>query len=108
MHNINSYGYEKINGTKCAVAELKFAEIENVTTTYWIDAQKGTLLKLVNKGIDLDGKEYEYIDEYTATYDIVKDEDVEKPNLEGYTQLENSLQDDNEIYNFDLNGNVIN
>lgn len=54
----------------------------------WLDSEKGTLLKLVNKGISSDGSEYEYIDEYTATYDVVTDEDVKKPDLTGFEKIE--------------------
>ena len=43
--------------------------------------------KTINKGIDSMGEEYEIITECTPTYGVVTDEDVQRPNLEGYTQL---------------------
>ena len=80
-------GYEKYNGTKCIVGEFK-TEIEKevLTTRIWIDAERGTCLKIVNAGIDFSGNQYEIVEEYTATYDIVTDEDVKKPDLTEYTE----------------------
>ena len=80
-------GYEKCNRTKCAVAQLRFTHNE-LTTTMWVDIQNGMFLKVRNKGIDSWGEEYELINEYTPTYGVVTDEDVKRPDLEGYTQLE--------------------
>ena len=87
MQNINLYGYKKYNGTKCAVSEFKFDDLE-LTTEVWIDIAKGTMMKTINTGIDDTGKEYQIIEEYTATYNIVTDEDVKKPDLTGYTLIE--------------------
>jgi len=97
-------GYEKYNDTKCAVGEFKIADL-NLTTRIWIDAQKGTCLKILNTGIDSEGKTYEITDEYTATYDVVTDKDVKKPDLAGYTFVENTMEEsnDNIVINDDSN-----
>lgn len=85
--NILLFGFKKYNGTRCAVAEFKFNDL-NLRTKIWLDAKKGTLLKTVNNGIDDIGEEYEIIEEYVATYNVVTDEDVKKPDLTGYTLIE--------------------
>ena len=82
---LNLFGYEEYNTTKCAVAE--FAQ-SSLTVMIWVDAQKGTVLKTINKGIDETGNEYEIIEEYKVSYDVVTDEDVKKPDLTGYTFIE--------------------
>ena len=84
--NIRLYGYEEYNDTKCAVAEFNWKHLE-LKTRIWIDRDRGTCLKLVNTGIDSEGEQYEYINEYIVTYDIVTDEDVKKPDLTGYTEI---------------------
>ena len=91
MQNIHSYGYKKYNDTRCAVSEFEFNDL-NLTTEVWIDAAKGTVMKTVNRGINESG-EYEYIEEYTATYNVVTDEDVKKPDLTGYTLIETDGED---------------
>lgn len=80
------FGYEKYNGTKCAVGEFK-NDKSGLMVKIWLDAKKGTCLKIVNIGIDSSGKQYETVDEYIATYGVVTDEDVKKPDLTGYTKL---------------------
>ena len=92
MHNINSYGYKRYNDTKCAVGEFELDDL-NLTTEVWIDTAKGTLMKIINTGIDDTGREYEIVEEYTATYNVVTDEDVKKPDLTGYTLIETDGED---------------
>jgi hypothetical protein len=86
QQNIRLYGYEKYNNIKCAVAEFKWKDLE-LKTRIWIDKDRGTCLKTVNTGIDSEGEQYEYINEYIVTYDIVTDEEVKKPDLIGYTEI---------------------
>lgn len=85
--NLILYGFEKYNGVKCAVAEFKVSDI-NLTIKIWSDVQKGTVLKTSNIGIDDTGREYEIVEEYTVTYNVVTDEEVKKPDLTGYTLIE--------------------
>lgn len=96
---IHLSGYEKYNGTRCAVGEF-YMKDSNLTVTIWLDAKKGTCLKIINSGYDSFGKPFEYIEEYKATYGVVTDEDVKKPDLTGYTLIEYSddtTTDTNEI-----------
>lgn len=81
------FGYEKYNNIKCAVGEFKIQEY-NTTVTVWLDAKKGTCLKIVNSGYDSMGESFEYIEEYTAIYDVVNDENIKKPDLTGYTLVD--------------------
>lgn len=90
--NIRLYGYEEYNDTKCAVAEFEWEDLE-LKTRIWLDKDRGTYLKIVNTGIDSEGNQYEYIDDYIVTYDIVTDEDVKKPDLTGYTEHKNSVEE---------------
>ena len=90
--NIRLYGYEEYNDTKCAVAEFKWKD-SALKTRIWIDNDRGTCLKIENTGIDSEGNEYEYIDEYIVTYDIVTDEDVKKPDLTGYTEYKDNVEE---------------
>lgn len=89
-------GYENYNGTKCAVGEFKFNELD-LTTKIWLDEERGTYLKIVNTGIDSSGSQYENVDEYVATYDIVTDEDVKKPDLTEYTMISEDTKSDEEM-----------
>lgn len=82
------FGYEKYNDTKCVIG--KFVDSE-LTVEIWLDAKRGTCLKTVNIGIDSTGENYEIVNEFIATYDIVTDEDVKKPDLTGYTMIENDV-----------------
>ena len=91
--NILLYGYEEYNETKCAVAEFKWKDLE-LKTRIWIDKDRGTCLKTVNTGIDSEGNQYEYIDEYIVAYDIVTDEDVKKPDLTGYTEYKEDIAEE--------------
>lgn len=84
--NIRLYGYEEYKDNKCAVAEFKWEQLE-LKTRIWIDKDRGTCLKIVNIGIDSEGEQYEHINEYIVTYDIVSDEDVKKPDLTGYEDI---------------------
>ena len=93
MLNIHLFGYEKYKGTKCAVGEFEF-DNGDLITKLWIDAKKGTYLKITNTGISPNGEQYEFEDEYEATYNIVKDEDVERPDLTGYEKIENNIYTD--------------
>lgn len=81
------FGYEKYNNIRCAVGKFKIQEY-NTTVTVWLDAKKGTCLKIVNSGYDSMGESFEYIEEYTAIYDVVNDENIKKPDLTGYTLVD--------------------
>lgn len=89
---IRLYGYEEYNEIKCAVAEFKWENSELITRI-WADNDRGTCLKFVNIGIDSEGNQYELIDEYIATYDIVTDENVKKPDLTGYTEYKEIVEE---------------
>lgn len=89
---IRLYGYEEYNEIKCAVAEFKWENSEFITRI-WSDKDRGTCLKFVNIGIDSEGNQYELIDEYIATYDIVTDENVKKPDLTGYTEYKEIVEE---------------
>ncbi len=65
----------------------------NLTVTIWLDAKKGTCLKITNSGYDSSREPYEYVEEYVATYGVVTDEDVAKPDLTGYTLIESDSSD---------------
>ena len=78
--------YERYNGVRCAVGEFKHKEM-NHTVTLWINAHNGVLLKNVNNRINSEGKPFETIEEYKVLYNIVTDEDVARPNLEGYYEM---------------------
>ena len=82
----NFCGFENLNGTKCAVAEFKLSDV-NLITKIWLDTKNGAVLKTVNKGKNELNEEYEITEEYTVTYNVVNDSDVEKPSLEGYTKV---------------------
>lgn len=86
MQNTSFCGFEKIHGTKCVVAEFKLSDV-NLITKIWLDAKNGAVLKTVNKGKNELNEEYEITEEYTVTYNVVNDSDVEKPSLEGYTKV---------------------
>ena len=58
-----------------------------IVTTFWIDAKTGTYLKIVNNGRDYNNQQYEYVEEYIATYGIVNADDVKRPDLTGYTEI---------------------
>ena len=40
------------------------------------------------------GNKFEYVDEYVATYDIVNDDDVQKPDLTGYTLIQDDVYEE--------------
>lgn len=86
------FGYEKYNNIRCAVGEFKIPEY-NIIVTVWLDAKKGTCLKTVNSGYDSFGEPFEYIEEYTAIYDVVNDENIKKPDLTGYTLVDDKSVD---------------
>ena len=90
--NIRLYGYEEYNNIKCAVAEFEWNDLQ-LKSRVWIDKDRGTCLKSLNTGIDSEGNQYEYIDEYRVTYDIVTDEDVKKPDLTGYTEHKDNVEE---------------
>lgn len=87
MLNIHLFGYENYNNTRCAIGEFKFDD--NWLVKIWIDANKGTYLKVINVLIDDNGSKQENIEEFLVTYDVVKETDVQKPDLKGYTKIEN-------------------
>ena len=72
--------------TKCAVAEFDLND-SNLVTQIWVDCKKGTLLRTINKGLGDNGEEYEIVENYAATYDIVTDKDVEMPDITGYNLI---------------------
>ena len=75
---INLFGFEEYNATKCALA--KFVQ-NNLTVMIWVDAQKGTVLKTINQGIDETGIKYEIIEEYKASGIGILDETGELKRL---------------------------
>ena len=79
-------GYKFYKFTKCVVVELKYIN-EQITRTEWVDTKKGTVLKAIDEGKNSWGEEYELITECTPTYGVVTDEDVQRPNVEGYREL---------------------
>lgn len=81
-------GYKKYNGTKCAVGEFKLSD--EWTTEIWLDAKKGTCLKTVNSIMDLNGEKEEIEEQYTAIYGVVKEEEVKRPDLTGYTEMKSN------------------
>ena len=93
MLNIHLFGYEKYKGTKCAVGELEFDK-GDLITKLCIHAKKRPYLKTVNTSIGSNDEQYVFEDEYEATYNIVKDEDVERPDLTGYEKIENNIYTD--------------
>ncbi len=84
--NTHSNGYEKYNDTKCVIGEFK--KIDSDTKIYWIDAKKGTVLKVVEKGKDESLNEYEKTYEYSVTYNKTSKEDVQKPDLNELVKVE--------------------
>lgn len=90
--NILLYGYEEYNNTRCAVAEFSWEDLA-LKTRIWIAKDRGTTLKVKNTGINSEGNQYEYIDEYRVTYDIVTDEDVKRPDLTGYTEYKDIVEE---------------
>lgn len=78
--------YEKYNNSKCVVVDIMIkdnmeagVEQENITTfRAWIDLELGVIRKTEYKD--------EYVSYSTVKLNKVKDEDVQKPNLEGYTE----------------------
>ena len=91
--SIHLFGYENYSETKCAVGKFEFNNT-GLETTFWIDAKKGTCLKTSNIGSDSMGNKFEYVDEYVATYDIVNDDDVQKPDLTGYTLIQDDVYEE--------------
>lgn len=83
---IHLFGFKKYNGTKCAVAEFDLND-SNLVTQIWVDCKKVTLLRTINKGLGDNGEEYEIVENYAATYDIVTDKDVEMPDITGYNLI---------------------
>ena len=74
--------YEKYNNSKCVVVDVTIKE-ENITTfRAWIDLKLGVFLK--TEYTNNFGEEYASYS--TVKLNKVKDEDVQKPNLEGYTE----------------------
>ena len=61
----------------------------NVTTKMWVDCKNGTTLKITTNGIDSNNTPYEFIEEYIATYGVVTDDDVKKPDLTDYEKMDN-------------------
>lgn len=90
--NILLYGYEEYNNTRCAVAEFSWEDLA-LKTRIWIAQDRGITLKVKNTGINSEGNQYEYIDEYRVTYDIVTDEDVKRPDLTGYTEYKDIVEE---------------
>lgn len=80
-------GYKKYNDIECAVGEFKLEK--EWTVEIWIDSKKGTCLKTININVDSNGKKRENEENYTAIYNVVKDDDVRKPDLTGYTEINN-------------------
>lgn len=87
----NSYkfiGYEKYNKTKCAVIQITTENNEEDSNRdglegkAWVDLKTGIVLRMEYKNNQ--GKEYKSYS--TITFNRVKDEDVAKPNLDGYTE----------------------
>lgn len=89
----NSYkfiGYEKYNKSKCVVVETtivseeenKTGELSTTNAKMWVDLKTGVSLKTEYKN----SQGEEYTSYSTITLNKVKDEDVAKPNLEGYTE----------------------
>lgn len=68
------------------MGEFKFND--NWLVKIWIDANKGTYLKVINVFIDDNGSKQENIEEFSAIYNVVKDTDVQKPDLKEYTKIE--------------------
>lgn len=102
--------YEKYNNSKCAVIELtntseytkENPDVVLITNArMWVDLKTGISLK--TEYIDNFGDEYESYS--TVTLNKVKDEDVAKPNLDGYTEydinkdeeLEKSWDEENRV-----------
>lgn len=121
---INFFGYEIVKGTRCAVAEFIINNLEKetqdqlylpeiTTMKIWVDAKKGTELKTVQTYIDEFGKLIESEDEWIVSYNVVTDEDVQRPDLTGYTpyELDNSdkkdVLDDAENTSNSINDNII-
>ena len=86
MQSIILFCFEEYMGARFAIAEFKFNDL-NLTTKIWVDTNKGTLLKTINEGRDSNNKKYELTDEYVATYNVVTDEDVRKPELTDYSLI---------------------
>ena len=90
--NILLYEYEEYNNTRCAVAEFSWEDLA-LKTRIWIAKDRGTTLKVKNTGINSEGNQYEYIYEYSVIYDIVTDEDVKRPDLTGYTEYKDIVEE---------------
>ena len=88
--NDNNYlysykGKNNINGTSCVIAEFKNVNT-GIWVDLWVDEQTGIVRKEVFYSIDEQGKKLEpsFIKEYSIVLNNVSNEDVEKPNLDGF------------------------
>ena len=90
---------EKVKENRCIVIELKrkyeageyslgiFGSNENaveIKCKIWIDENTGMILKAEAESIEESGEKNTTAVEYDVQWNVVKDEDVEKPNLDGY------------------------
>ena len=70
----------------------------------WINKNDGTIIKIINTNIDSDNNETLYVNEYKITYNVVTDDDVERPDLSDYSE-ENNIENSYTSNIFDTNAN---
>lgn len=80
-YNYNFIGYENYENTKCIVAEFTYENISK--EKIWVDANTGIILKRERKIND-----YKYTEYNKVSFDIIKDEDVIKPDLSEFALIE--------------------
>ena len=87
-NNYKFIEYEKYNKSKCAVVQITTGNNETNRNTNdiegkaWVDLKTGVILKMEYKNDQ--GEEYKSYS--NIILNKVKDEDIVKPNLEGYTE----------------------
>ena len=87
-NNYKFIEYEKYNKAKCAVVQITTGNNETNRNTNdiegkaWVDLKTGVILKMKYKNDQ--GEEYKSYS--NIILNKVKDEDIVKPNLEGYTE----------------------
>ncbi len=87
-NNYKFIEYEKYNKAKCAVVQITTGNNETNRNTNdiegkaWVDLKTGVILKMEYKNDQ--GEEYKSYS--NIILNKVKDEDIVKPNLEGYTE----------------------
>lgn len=101
----NLFGYEKYNKRKCAVVEFSYSEKKdgNIDAIFkkWIDLRTGVALKEEIEQFsiyDLNGEKILENPTQKITYykeiqlNKVKNKDVAKPSLEGYTEITDNIE----------------